>query len=39
MRKAGEPNHFNNNLYNFSNKLSEFNFAFLFNYPSADEKR
>jgi hypothetical protein len=39
MRRAGEPNHSDSNLYNFSNKFLESNSIFPFDYPSADKKR
>jgi hypothetical protein len=39
MRRAGEPNYFDDNSYNFLNKFSGFDSAFPFSHSSADEKR
>jgi hypothetical protein len=39
MRKTGEFNYFNNNSYNFLNKLLKFNSVSPFGHLSANEKR
>jgi hypothetical protein len=39
MRKAGEFNYFNDNLYNFLNKFLKSDFIFPFGYPFADKRR
>jgi hypothetical protein len=39
MRRVGEFSHSDNNLYIFSNKFLESDFASPFDYPSADKRR